>query len=470
MVALSVVVHAMFLYGVRLKSQALDELPPTTLRATIVAKPSATPLAIAEPQPAIATAKPAETSAIAPKKNPQAKQKKPKPKPALPVEPISEPASTMPLPDATPEAGLGPSPPKTTTAINETTVDAPRSAPAATPSIANLQGRSGAKLRAPTTIENPTMPAEDVVVIEQRGIEEHVHQPIPIPAIATAPHPLEPVAQDGPPRIPTQPAVATTPTPSPVTEPSPPREVEAIPVAPIAKIPDKVEIETPSATAPPIAASVDPKALPIPASGEAQYKLRMGLVSGELTLSWKFADGHYRLDSVAQGSGLFAVAGKFIQASEGDIATTGLRPVTFSMERRGKKDIAVFNWSDNSVHFSGKSGERTEAAAPGTQDMLSLLFQLAFVPPLGDDLAMIVTNGRKLERYSFERAGNEVLNLEGGKFNTLKILKQRKGDEDGVEVWLALEHHYLPVKIRFTDKKGNVVEQSLMAIKVVSAN
>ena len=241
------------------------------------------------------------------------------------------------------------------------------------------------------------------------------------------------------------------------------RETVPVSAAPVAPVPDKVAV-----IAPPVV-NIDPNALPMPASGEAQYKLRMGIVSGELILSWKFTDGHYRLDSIAQGTGIFAIAGKYVQASEGDIAAGGLRPTTFSVERRGKKDSAAFNWTDNSVRFYGKSGERTEAATPGTQDMLSLLFQLAFAPPLGDDLTVIVTNGRKLERYAFERAGEEVISLEGGKFHTLKILKQRKGDEDGMEVWLALEHHYLPVKIRVTDKKGSVIEQSLMAMKVVSA-
>ena len=475
MVALSVAVHGLFLYGVSLKRKALDEFPPVALKATIVQRPSVGAASIVEPQPKIVKEEPVAKAAVAPKKITKAKPKKPEPTQVSPVEstplnhPVVEPIAKAPLPEPAPiSGGVWPLAPSSTPEKIETLAELPSSPPSTTSALANLQARSGAKVRAPTPVENPTMPAEDVVPVDQNIVEE----PTPMPAIATAPHPLAPVGQEGPPYSETPPVVASQPTPSPVTIASPPREtlreLEPAAVAPVAKIPDKVEIDTPSPTPP--AANIDPKALPVPASGEAQYKLRMGVVSGELTLSWKFADGHYRLDSVAQGSGLFAVAGKFIQASEGDIAATGLRPVTFSMERRGKKDIAVFNWSDNSVRFSGKNGEHTEPAAPGTQDMLSLLFQLAFVPPLGDDLTMIVTNGRKFERYAFERAGMEVVDLEGGKFNTLKISKQRKGDEDGVEVWLALEHHYLPVKIRFTDKKGSVVEQSLMSLKVVSAN
>lgn len=464
MVALSLLVHGLFLYGVRIKTKALDAAPALTLRATIVAEGSPIPEPKTETWAEPAKEMPRAKADAPAKKIAKAKAKKPAQKKPLPVEAAQEPVSKAPTPEPAPV--VAPSP------TTETNIVAAE--PTLPPTVAapvNAYERSGAKIRAPMPIENPTMPAEDIVALAPQAVE----QPTPIPAIATAPHPLEPVAQDGPSRIESQPAVTSK---SETTEVSPPpakpwenpRESQPAPTPPPAVTNESVAAVAPRETVAAPPTHIDPKALPIPASGEAQYKLRMGLVSGELTLSWKFADGHYRLDSVAQGSGIFAIAGKYIQASEGDVAASGLRPATFSVERRGKKDSAAFNWSDNSVRFSGKNGDRTEAATPGTQDMLSMLFQLAFAPPLGDDLTVIVTNGRKLERYAFERAGEEVLSLEGGKFNTLKISKQRKGDEDGVEVWLALEHHYLPVKIRFTDKKGSVVEQSLMSIKVVRAN
>ncbi len=440
MIVLSMVVHALFLYGVGVKTQSLDMPSALPLRATIEARAVPTPEPIVAPLPEVAQELPVEKVTPAVKKIAKAPVKKTVPQQALPATGAAEPISASPMPEAAPN--IGPSPaPKTI----EPVAEAP-SPPAAAAPIANMHERSGAKIRPPTPIENPTMPAEDVVVAEAPP-----PVPTPVPAIATAPHSLEPVGQEGPPGVDAPSIVVSKPKVStPAATPQDPP-------------PDKVAVIAPPAV------TIEPNALPVPASGEAQYKLRMGIVSGELTLSWKFADGHYRLDSVAQGSGIFAIAGKYVQASEGDIAASGLRPTTFSVERRGKKDSAAFNWTDNSVRFNGKSGEHTEAATPGTQDMLSLLFQLAFAPPLGDDLTVIVTNGRKLERYAFERAGEEVISLEGGQFHTLKIRKQRKGDEDGMEVWLALEHHYLPVKIRVTDKKGSVIEQTLMAMKVVSA-
>lgn len=333
--------------------------------------------------------------------------------------------------------------------------------------MSSVLERSGAKVKIPERMDNPTQPADDVAIaVPTRPSErpvEHVAT-TPIPAIATAPHPIEPIAQDAPPyeEKPMRSALAQSEASAPV-----PSKTEERTTSPAAPAGPKAE-----ATAP-VAPQVTPNSkdgLPLPAVGEARYKLRMGIVSGELTLSWKFSEGRYRLDSFAQGSGLFAIAGSYVQISEGEVAATGLRPNMYSRERRNKKDTAEFNWNENSVRFTDKGGSHSEALPAGVQDLLSLLFQLAFVPPLAEKLSVIVSNGRKLENYAFERAGEEVLDLQGGKFHTVKIVKARNGDDETMEVWLALEHHYLPVKIRVTDKKGSVIEQTLTAIKIVSAN
>ncbi len=452
---MSLLVHGLFLSGVRLKSKALETPPEFTLRATIAPKQNATPGPKAQAKPEPARETPVAKIKPAPKKIANAKTKETNEKKSTPETAIPEPIAKVPLPESAPALAPSPSP-------ETKIVDAePRPAP---PPVSTVE-RSGAKIRAPIPIENPTMPADDIVATKT------IEKPAPpIPATATAPEPIEPIAQNETSPAPAE-ENASTETPTRLTKPSEiPKEIPHEPAPVTETKPDLAPSPIPQEAIAAPQGRMEPKFLPVPAGGEAQYKLRMGIVSGEFTLTWRFKDGHYQLDSVAQGSGIFAIAGKYIQSSEGDITPTGLRPTLFSVERRGKKDSAAFNWTDNSVHFSGKSGERQEAAAAGTQDMLSLLFQLAFAPPLGDDLTVIVTNGRKLERYTFERAGNEIINLEGGKFNALKILKQRKGDEDGMEVWLAQEHHYLPVKIRVTDKKGSVIEQTLTAIKVVSTN
>ena len=453
MVALSVAIHTLFLYGIRVEPEPTPTSAMTVLNATI-----ATPRRVdAAPRPAVESTPPPVTKKSTPI---PATNKIRKPKSISKPPPLREQVSER-VPEAT---TLPPAPEK---APSPVPVGNPAPPPVAentpAPPMPSVHERSGAKVKAPEPIENPTRPADDVaIIVPTRPSETPVEQvaATPMPDIATAPHPLEPIAQDGPPRSekPARSALAQPET----TTPAPSKPVErAAPAAP------KAETTPPIA---PQAALNNKEGLPLPAAGEAHYKLRMGIVSGELTLSWKFGEGRYRLDSFAQGSGLFAIAGSYVQISEGEVAADGLRPAMYSRERRNKKDTAEFNWAENSVRFTDKGGSHSEALPAGAQDLLSLLFQLAFVPPQADKLSVIVSNGRKLETYAFERAGDEVLDLQGGKFHTIKIVKARSGDDDAMEVWLALEHHYLPVKIRVTDKKGSVIEQTLTAMKIVDAN
>ena len=72
-----------------------------------------------------------------------------------------------------------------------------------------------------------------------------------------------------------------------------------------------------------------------------------------------------------------------------------------------------------------------------------------------DDLAKPMI-GKKYERYALDSLGEEEIDTPAGRFRTLHL---RAMTDSVTEIWLALDHHRLPVKIRFTDKKGDVFEQ-----------
>ena len=54
--------------------------------------------------------------------------------------------------------------------------------------------------------------------------------------------------------------------------------------------------------------------------------------------------------------------------------------------------------------------------------------------------------------------GEEDIDTPAGRFRTLHL---RAAGETLTEIWLALDHQRLPVKIRFTDKKGDSYSQVL---------
>ena len=88
---------------------------------------------------------------------------------------------------------------------------------------------------------------------------------------------------------------------------------------------------------------------------------------------------------------------------------------------------------------------------PGTQDILSLNYQLAYLGRLEEGSGMGVVNGRKYARHAIDSLGEEEVVVPAGRFRTLHL---RAMTESVTEVWIALDRHRLPVKIRFTDKKG----------------
>ena len=78
----------------------------------------------------------------------------------------------------------------------------------------------------------------------------------------------------------------------------------------------------------------------------------------------------------------------------------------------------------------------------------------------GEGFIMAVATGRKVERYAFEWLGEEELTLKPGRFHTWHVrVRAASGGKDTTEVWLGKEVAGLPVKIRNTDRKGDVFDQ-----------
>jgi hypothetical protein len=67
-----------------------------------------------------------------------------------------------------------------------------------------------------------------------------------------------------------------------------------------------------------------------------------------------------------------------------------------------------------------------------------------------------VVTGKKYDRFDIDSMGEEEIDIPAGHFRALHL---RTVGDTVTEIWIALDHHRLPVKIRYTDKKGDVFEQ-----------
>lgn len=217
----------------------------------------------------------------------------------------------------------------------------------------------------------------------------------------------------------------------------------------------------PASTAVPPEAPTAPFAITpsIPSEGEITYIAKVGILSAKAVIAWEFKGDHYRLSMVAKGQGLAALMGSYTQTSQGRIGPAGLMPETFTADSIRHKDSATFDWANKQLHLKHRKGEQTVELPELTQDLLSVMFQLAFAPPQGSVITTRVTNGRKLDTYTWELKGEESLNLESGDYRAIRVAKQRAANEDGLEIWFAPQIHYLPVKIVFVGKNGEAERQ-----------
>jgi hypothetical protein len=191
--------------------------------------------------------------------------------------------------------------------------------------------------------------------------------------------------------------------------------------------------------------------------------LRNGKI-GEANVHFRRStDGHYRLTSERQATGFAAafVKARDVEKSEGLVASTGLNPTNFTHQfgKDGNKlHQASFDWAAAKLTLQENTASSVVDLPAGTQDMLSFMYQFMFVPPL-IEMQIIVTNGRKVNQYPYRFEGEEEIQTGLGKVKTLHIAKSSNEGEGKLELWLGIDYHYLPMKIRKIDKDDKVYEQ-----------
>lgn len=241
----------------------------------------------------------------------------------------------------------------------------------------------------------------------------------------------------------------------------------------------------PAPETPPIAEEAQVEALPVPqqpavaeppneeaTSAEAQTTLlpnqllirftvnwgANGLGVGRAEYRWQRDGTRYSLHSSTESTGIVELfkSMRLSQTSEGEITENGLRPDTFVMQRTAKPtQSAAFDWLEQSLKLTDGDQSQRFSLRPGTQDLLSVLFQFAFVPPSGDELELAVVTGRKLDTYRFSIVGKETLQLQLGELQTLHVRRSTTDSDEGLDVWLAIDRHYLPVRILRIDRKDS---------------
>ena len=196
-----------------------------------------------------------------------------------------------------------------------------------------------------------------------------------------------------------------------------------------------------------------------------------GSPEGSATMTYNLLDGaHYQIKSVAKARGLAALLlSELLQTSEGELTKTGLRPSKFTYnygDKASKSRVAMFDWQAKTVSMQTAVGMQSEPLPDQAQDLLSFMYQFMYVPPL-HTMQIHIVNGKSLRIYDYSFEGENSIPLPMGEVNTIHIQHSNNETEEKIDLWLAVDYQYLPVKILKIDKNGKIVEFSASRISKV---
>jgi hypothetical protein len=204
----------------------------------------------------------------------------------------------------------------------------------------------------------------------------------------------------------------------------------------------------------------------------AEYQVtNLGVKIGHVTETFTRKGDDYAIQSVTRSEGPLKIFldDKVTLESSGKIVAGQLKPMHFGQRRArdSRRDVeATFDW-DRGVMLSTFRGEKSEVPLPkATQDRISLMYQLMNASSREGELRIPMSNGRKVEVYTYRFVNEERLTTPAGEYDTLhfeRITADPK--QNRAEVWLAKAHHNFPVRVVFDDPRGLRLEQTLVALQ-----
>lgn len=252
-----------------------------------------------------------------------------------------------------------------------------------------------------------------------------------------------------------------------VAPPAPPPAAPAPPAPPAP--------ETPALSPPPAApADPEPRRYVVDMPPPAKITLDVARTdadgtewSGEALLAWQLDDDSYKIQVEAGIRVVFTRVNLVVLNSEGAVAVSGFAPIKMTEKRRGRSMTAThFNWGTGRLSFSGS--QANYPLVPGAQDKASVPLQLSAiargdVKQLHGDIDMLVGEDRDAAVYRFKVVGQETIDTKMGKLQTWHLSRppQPGSYKSKLDIWLAPEHGWYPVRIRNSEANGAVTTQTV---------
>jgi hypothetical protein len=204
----------------------------------------------------------------------------------------------------------------------------------------------------------------------------------------------------------------------------------------------------------------------LPRRGRIEYNLNIYLSSlstfvARTVQTWETAGENYELDSRTEPVGLAAWLSRHkLRAyhSSGLVTARGLLPRSFTskvvVSGRVDNSAAVFDWDRRTIQFGRPNAQQSAILPAGGQDLLSFMFQLSLAPPPPGRAQIPITDGTNFGNRELDVYNEEVIETPVGNLRVLPVKQVRRPGSESIEVWLAVENHYLPVRIQYNNRDG----------------
>jgi len=213
-------------------------------------------------------------------------------------------------------------------------------------------------------------------------------------------------------------------------------------------------------------------ALAMPSEISAEYQLtNNGITIGRVQESFVRSGDTYTISSVSRAEGILKVLydEQITLSSAGRVINGNLQPLKFAEKRvrdPQRSVNAVFDWEQGVLQSQFK-GETTQVPLPrDTQDRISMMYQFMNLPTRQGNFVILMSNGRKVEHYTYRLVDEVRIKTPAGEFNTFHFERVTYGPKESrAEVFLAKERENFPVRVVFDDPKGLRLQQDLVALQ-----
>jgi hypothetical protein len=192
---------------------------------------------------------------------------------------------------------------------------------------------------------------------------------------------------------------------------------------------------------------------------DVQATRGMLAISGDNELRFERDGARYTLVSDTTAAPLYAAR----QSSRGTVGRHGLVPHEYAESRTRRPEAKVtFDWDAREVAL-GASGTRAPVQ-PRLQDRLSLLLEVGrlYQPGAQAPFEVPVAGVRRVEPYAFAPGAREALDVPAGRYDTVKMV--HLGER--LEIWIAPALCGLPVRVRYRDEHGLVIDNTLKSVEL----